>query len=312
VENETAHEIRIAQIKDNINSVGESKVLYSYISNDDNQNLFSDIDYETNNNVLFWSQQNLLYISVFNERSNKSNVINKSYNIKPISAISYDWIYNYIFFGNGFGVFITKIDKSNISYIISNITHTDIEGICVNPIDLFVIWSDFDTDGYNAKIYKARYDGSNKIPLVNKNISRPFSLAIDYTIKRIYWVNIFEGQLESVDYNGNESKLIYQSKKLRAISEIDLYNGFIYWSTVGSDNIYRINTIGAEFSEFTLYEHFSRKFKITHSSRQPNGSNLCVNTNCQYLCVPIAFSSYRCLCPDTNVYNLSESCEEYV
>ena len=39
---------------------------------------------------------------------------------------------------------------------------------------------------------------------------------------------------------------------------------------------------------------------------------LCANTNCTHLCLPLNFSTYRCLCPDINFYGLINNCVNYV
>lgn len=175
--------------------------------------------------------------------------------------------------------------------------------ICLNPIELFIIWSESDYLNYSNKgyIYRARYDGSKKISLVNGSFLRPISLAID---------NISD-ELLSIDYYGNDKKVIHSGQQFfDQYSKLDLYNGFIYWSK--SKMIYKINNIKEEFTQFELHKEFSGAYKIIHSSRQPNVSNLCANTNCTHLCLPIEFNTYRCLCPDIKIYNTSEYCGEYV
>jgi len=208
------------------------------------------------------------------------------------------------------------MNQTNIYYSISNITIDYlITDICVNPIDLFVIWSETGSENNNNKgyIYKTRYDGSNKTSIINQDNLLSISLAIDYTIKRIYWIDHSLSEIVSIDYDGNERKFIQLSDKSFVSTEkMDLYNGFIYWSESGSSIIYKINTNGEELSHFEPHENFSRAFKIIHPSRQPNVKNLCADTDCSHLCLPIDFHTYRCLCPDIKAYNLTKNCEEYV
>ncbi len=159
----------------------------------------------------------------------------------------------------------------------------------MNPIDLFVIWSEIyyskDEKGY---IYKTRYDGSNKISLAKDTFSHPTTMGIDYTIKRIYVIDEVLEQLFSIDYNGNNVKLIYSSNDFIEVQKMDLYNGFIYWKYFRS--FYRINSDGGELSQLELPDDFVMPFKIIHPSRQPSASNLCANTNCTHLCLPIRYT----------------------
>jgi hypothetical protein len=103
--------------------------------------------------------------------------------------------------------------------------------ICVNPIDLFLIWSEISNLNKKGYIYKTRYDGSSKISLMNHIIVGPTSMEVDYTIKRIYVIDQTLGHFVSIDYNGNNMKLIYSSHRPFLFPlKIYLYNGFIYWS----------------------------------------------------------------------------------
>ena len=101
----------------------------------------------------------------------------------------------------------------NTFYTITNTTSDFhyLKKICVNPIDLFIIWSERSVKRYDSRdklgyIYRTRYDGSNKISLVNViDISTEY-MAIDFIIKRIYWFDIDINGLYSIDYNGKDKK----------------------------------------------------------------------------------------------------------
>ena len=101
-------------------------------------------------------------------------------------------------------IFVTKINETNTFYHITNVTEKYlVSEICVNTIDLFIIWSEYSNYQYQSGyIYKSRYDRSNKINLVNESIYKPKAIVIDYTIKRIYWIDNFR-ELSSMDYLGN-------------------------------------------------------------------------------------------------------------
>ena len=227
---------------------------------------------------------------------------------------TFDWIYKYIFIADKTDIFVTKLNGENIFYHISNVTHESytVHEICVNPIELFILWSESthhkNLGGY---IYKANYDGSNKISLINEGIFMPLTITIDYTIKRIYWIDFFIKELSSIDYNGKDKKLILNGGELFSPSQMNLYNGFIYWYNWATNSINKVNTKGGEYSASKLYGNFTA-FGIIHSSRQPNTTNLCTNTHCTHLCLPLDFIKYRCLCPDINVYHSTDNCVDYV
>jgi hypothetical protein len=92
-------------------------------------------------------------ILVSNENSNKTKVFRNNHFPFGSGAFAFDWIYDYVFFDYLSDIVVTKIDETNIFYSISNKKSKEyyVRDICVNPIDLFVIWSEINLNVMRAK-----------------------------------------------------------------------------------------------------------------------------------------------------------------
>jgi hypothetical protein len=49
--------------------------------------------------------------------------------------------------------------------------------------------------------------------------------------------------------------------------------------------------------------------KIIDSSRQPNGQNKCIGSNCTHLCLPNTYNEFTCKCPQKQYLVPGEICE---
>ena len=68
-----------------------------------------------------------------------------------------------------------------------------------------MIWTDW---GSSPKIEKAALTGGQRVAIVTSNIKWPNGIELDRWNKRIYWVDAAVDRIESVDYNGNNRKLL--------------------------------------------------------------------------------------------------------
>lgn len=92
-----------------------------------------------------------------------------------------------------------------------------------------MIWTDWGT----RKIEKASLDGSQRVPIVTANLRWPNGIVLDRGNKRIFWVDGGNDRVESVDYNGNNRKLIFQQNGIHpfAVTMISPFLFFTDWTT---------------------------------------------------------------------------------
>jgi low-density lipoprotein receptor-related protein 1 (alpha-2-macroglobulin receptor) len=53
-----------------------------------------------------------------------------------------------------------------------------------------------------ALIGRAAMDGTQRTVLVNKKLSSPMGITLDYIIKMVFWTDAHMDQVECMDYNG--------------------------------------------------------------------------------------------------------------
>ena len=62
--------------------------------------------------------------------------------------------------------------------------------------------------GYKVK--KSNLDGTQRFAIVKSNIIWPNGITLDRRNKLVYWVETWNGAVNSVDYNGNNRTLLFQ------------------------------------------------------------------------------------------------------
>ena len=86
-------------------------------------------------------------------------------------------------------------------------------GVLLNRL---MFWTD---RGRNPKIEKSTLDGTQRVAIiiVTSNISMPTGISLDRRNKLVYWVDYYTGVMESVHYNGNNRKLLFQQHGIRLV-----------------------------------------------------------------------------------------------
>ena len=77
-------------------------------------------------------------------------------------------------------------------------------GVLLNRLMFWTNW------GKNPKVEKSTLDGAQRVAIVTSNLSMPTGISLDRRNKLVYWVDFITGVMESVDYNGNNRKLLFQ------------------------------------------------------------------------------------------------------
>ena len=67
-------------------------------------------------------------------------------------------------------------------------------------------WSEQGLNGTNPSIKSAHLDGSNPRAIVVDNLETPAGLEIDYTERRLYWVDTQQDSIESIGLDGRVRK----------------------------------------------------------------------------------------------------------
>jgi len=157
--------------------------------------------------------------------------------------------------------------------------------------------------------------------LIDNNINNVEALTIDFISETILWIDNSLYTLTSIDYFGNNRKIVYQSKvHFENAFSLDTFGGYIYFNNHFAKTILKVDVNGNDVSKLAtnqidfISKNRINTLKIYHSYRQPNGTNRCFNNKCIHLCLPIDNNSYRCVCPIRGVESFLEEsdCDQSV
>ncbi|XP_072947667.1 protein cueball isoform X2 [Epargyreus clarus] len=152
-------------------------------------------------------------------------------------------------------LFWTDMSENSIFWVSSkqNTTNNEIDvnllikmtdeiprAIVVDSCRGYIYWTNINIS--KPTIEMARFDGSDRRVIVNTNIDRPISLALDQRTKRLYWADDKLGiyyTIESSDLEGKDRKTLlhgsYHEPNVLTVS-----NDSIYWVEGGHKSVWKI------------------------------------------------------------------------
>ena len=107
-------------------------------------------------------------------------------------------------------------------------------GVLLNRL---MFWTDW---GRNTKIEKSTLDGTQRVAIVTSNLSFPTGISLDRRNKLVYWVDASTGVIESVDYNGNNRKLLFQLHGVRLYGVI-FTSSYLFVTGANTKVVYKMN-----------------------------------------------------------------------
>ena len=158
-------------------------------------------------------------------------------------GLAVDWVSRNLYWVDGLHstVSMVNIDSRLRRTVVSSRVDRP-EAIAVDPDSgqLFI------TDcGINAKILRARLDGTEMVPMVESKVQWPTSLAVDYPARRLYWTDLKTRTVESVRLDGRQRQLVIRLEpKLGKPYKIEVFEDWIYFTTFRINRILKINKFG--------------------------------------------------------------------
>ena len=132
-----------------------------------------------------------------------------------------------------------------------------------------MFWTDW---GNKPKIEKCGMDGdpTTRKAIIKTRIMWPNALAIDYTIKSIWWIDAKLDFIESCDLDGGNRRVILGQDSVFHPFSISVFEDHIYWSDSSKTAIYKANKFTGQNVTF-LKEGLVNTLGISmiHPQRQP-------------------------------------------
>ena len=176
--------------------------------------------------------------------------------------------------------------------------------IALDPRNGLLFWTDWDLNA--PRIERCTMAGQHRLTVVFvdelTNGAWPNGLTLDYTSRRIYWIDARSVSIHTTNYDGKDHhEVIRDHEKLSHPFAIALFENFVYWTDWRTNNVFRANKWNGK--DITLIQRTSTQpfdIKILHPSRQPNDYvSPCKNNNggCSHLCLLNGNHTYKCDCP---------------
>lgn len=149
--------------------------------------------------------------------------------------------------------------------------------------------------GKKPKIERARLDGTERTSIVTTGLYLPNDLQIDYSARRILWIDAIKDKVESSDFEGKNRVVLTDVSYYGAVLMHPYSMAFFpQHSLVYFTDWYRSWVIYKKTSAIlmtALYQSFPRileigQIRILHHSIQPPGSYIHFNVHFQEFTVP--------------------------
>ena len=132
-----------------------------------------------------------------------------------------------------------------------------------------MIWTDW---GDQPKIEKATLNGIDRVAIVTSNLYWPNGIELERGKKQVFWVDAGVDRVETVDYHGNNRKLLFQANGLHPFG-VALIPPFLFFTDWASHSgLHRLDayTGGYIFSGYSV-SGWPMGIVAYDSSRQPSG-----------------------------------------
>uniref|UniRef100_A0A336MF06 CSON015005 protein n=1 Tax=Culicoides sonorensis TaxID=179676 RepID=A0A336MF06_CULSO len=182
--------------------------------------------------------------------------------------------------------------------------------ISLDPRDGLLFWTDWDEG--NPRVERCSMAGEFRTIIMEVdrvNGAWPNGLTLDYTTRRVYWIDARSDSIHSTNYDGKDHHLIISDQEtLSHPFGISLYENHVYWTDWRTMSVIRANKWnGSDIAVIQRTQTQPFGIQILHSSRQPvDGPNPCGKNNgqCSHLCLLSINKTYKCECP--HVMRLSD------
>ncbi|CAH2009921.1 unnamed protein product [Acanthoscelides obtectus] len=221
--------------------------------------------------------------------------------LSTAEGVAVDWIGKNLYWVE------SNLDQIEVSKLNGSFRRTLVAGdmespraIAVDPRDGYLFWTDWDSE--LPRLERCSLAGLDRQILVRLGNNRwPNGLTLDYTIRRIYWIDARTDSIHTSNYNGEDIREVMRNHEMLSHPfAITLFENYVYWTDWRTNSVVRANKwTGGDVKVIhrTLHQPFD--IKVMHPSRQPDGVNPCAKNNggCSHLCLIHFNQTYRCDCP---------------
>ncbi|KAL8603291.1 hypothetical protein ACOMHN_017406 [Nucella lapillus] len=148
------------------------------------------------------------------------------FRLQRISGLAVDAKNDWIFYTDGLRKAVSKLTLSTLAR--TTVISSGLErphAIAVNTADRVIFWSNV---GSEPKIERARYDGSDRKTLINKDITFVNAMVLDVSNDRLYWVDPVLRAVVGCDMEGKGRNTLLTVSSQRTLYGLALFNNSLY------------------------------------------------------------------------------------
>ena len=150
-------------------------------------------------------------------------------------------------------------------------------------------WTDW---GFSPKIEEAYLDGSNRTILIQKGLTSPNGLTIDYENEILFWCDARLDRIESFNLRNSSRKIIAEKSDVGHPFGITYFNGFVFWTDWLEQAIKRANVHSGEIQNIREGLSSLMGIEMFDKSRQQGKENLfCITMQFSIEVLKIYFAS---------------------
>lgn len=261
------------------------------------------IDFDFADNKLFFTQiRPWAKIAVTNAQQPSSDNLNTviSKGINP-EGIAYDWTQKKVYWtdSSNNSIYAMNLDGSEL-VMIARVERP--RAIVLDPCNGTLYYTDWGRFGTNGKIFRTTMAGSLKRAIIDRDLSQPSGLTIDYDERMLYWTDAVREKIERSTLDGKNREVLVAATIYPFA--ITVFRNYIYWTDLQLRGVYRAEKhTGANMIEMVKrLDDSPRDIQIYSSSRQRCQSNPCLQNNggCTHSCHPGLNGKAECTCDENS------------
>ncbi|KAK2724586.1 hypothetical protein QYM36_001171, partial [Artemia franciscana] len=214
-------------------------------------------------------------------------------------GIAYDWTHKKIYWTDSVNNSIYAMDTDGTNVInIARVVRP--RAIVVHPCMGYMFYTEWGIFGATGKIYRSTMAGTLKEAIVDKELTQPSGLAIDYDDDNLYWTDAVLEKIEKSDFDGKNREIIIRATIYPFA--ITVFGQHIYWTDLQLRGLYRASKhTGADQIELVRrLDDSPRDLQVYSPDRQRCQFNPCAlnNGGCAQSCHPGLNATAECKCSE--------------
>jgi low-density lipoprotein receptor-related protein 1 (alpha-2-macroglobulin receptor) len=197
---------------------------------------------------------------------------------------------------------VAKLDGSSRATLIAG-NMQQLRSIALDPNAGLLFWSDWQPT--SPRIERATMAGDERRVIHLAPVgSWPNGLALDYELRRVFWLDAKLDCVQSATYDGDDVRVMLKAHELLSHPfALTLFGHHVYWTDWKTAQLVRADKFSGQHVE-VLQRSMTQPFdvKVVSALRQPRpeapADNPCYqNGNCSHLCLLLPAARHRCACP---------------